>query len=122
MDREAWQATVHGVANSQTRLSDFHFPKLGKRWVAWLDGDPWSSSAHLGSCSNPLAPTDGEAALVGETKPAGTLAGLRWDSHSTSHTGDSQEQSHRPAYPHRPQPPPRHLPQPIPGSQGSSCY
>ena len=25
MDREAWQATVHGVAKSQTRLSDFHF-------------------------------------------------------------------------------------------------
>ena len=23
MDREAWQATVHGVAKSQTRLSDF---------------------------------------------------------------------------------------------------
>ena len=22
MDREAWQATVHGVVNSQTRLSD----------------------------------------------------------------------------------------------------
>ena len=26
MDREAWQATVHGVAKNQTRLSDFHFP------------------------------------------------------------------------------------------------
>ena len=24
MDREAWQATVHGVAKSQTRLSDQH--------------------------------------------------------------------------------------------------
>ena len=24
MDREAWQATVHGVTKSQTRLSDFH--------------------------------------------------------------------------------------------------
>ena len=23
MDREAWQATVHGVAKSRTRLSDF---------------------------------------------------------------------------------------------------
>ena len=25
MDREAWQATVHGVAKSQTKLSDYHF-------------------------------------------------------------------------------------------------
>ena len=28
MDRGAWQATVHGVAKSQTRLSDFHFSSL----------------------------------------------------------------------------------------------
>ena len=26
MDRGAWWATVHGVAKSQTQLSDFHFP------------------------------------------------------------------------------------------------
>ena len=25
MDRGAWQATVHGIAKSRTRLSDFHF-------------------------------------------------------------------------------------------------
>ena len=25
MDRGAWQATVHGVAKTWTRLSDFHF-------------------------------------------------------------------------------------------------
>ena len=34
MDREAWQAAVHGVAKSRTRLSDFtftfHFPALEK--------------------------------------------------------------------------------------------
>ena len=27
MDRGAWRATVHGVTNSRTRLSDFHFPR-----------------------------------------------------------------------------------------------
>ena len=25
MDREAWRAATHGVAKSQTQLSDFHF-------------------------------------------------------------------------------------------------
>ena len=34
MDKRAWQAAVHGVAKSQTRLSDFtftfHFPALEK--------------------------------------------------------------------------------------------
>ena len=29
MDRGAWQATVHGVAKSRTRLSDFHFFSTG---------------------------------------------------------------------------------------------
>ena len=29
MDRGAWQATVHGVAKSQTRLSDYHFSLFG---------------------------------------------------------------------------------------------
>ena len=27
MDRGAWQATVHGVTKSQTRLSDYHTEK-----------------------------------------------------------------------------------------------
>ena len=30
MDREAWQVTVHGVAKSRTRLSDFTSPHLTK--------------------------------------------------------------------------------------------
>ena len=28
MDREAWRAAIHGVAKSQTRLSDFTFTSL----------------------------------------------------------------------------------------------
>jgi len=31
MDREAWWATVHGVAKSQTRLSDFTYLLENKR-------------------------------------------------------------------------------------------
>ena len=29
MDRGTWQATVHGVAKSQRKLSNFHFRDLG---------------------------------------------------------------------------------------------
>ena len=32
MDRRAWQATVHGVTNSQTRLSGFT-PDLVVQWL-----------------------------------------------------------------------------------------
>ena len=30
MDKGAWQATVHGVTESQTQLSDFHFQGEGE--------------------------------------------------------------------------------------------
>ena len=30
MDRGSWQATVHGVTKSQTRLNDFLFTRSGK--------------------------------------------------------------------------------------------
>ena len=33
MDRGAWWATVHGVAKSQTQLSDFHMAKLTSVWL-----------------------------------------------------------------------------------------
>ena len=43
MDGEAWWATVHGVAKSQTRLSDFTFTFLlvgnSQEWEAWPAGE-----------------------------------------------------------------------------------
>ena len=33
MDKAAWQATVHGVAKSQTQLSDFHTSLDGKKKI-----------------------------------------------------------------------------------------
>ena len=33
MDREAWRAAVHGVAKSQTRLSDRTELMLSKQWI-----------------------------------------------------------------------------------------
>ena len=45
MDREAWGAAVHGVAKSQTRLSDFtftfHFHTLEKEMAAHSSGLAW---------------------------------------------------------------------------------
>ena len=49
MDRGAWQATVHGVAMSQTRLSDKHFhlevkefqglPETTRNWEKSKEGN-----------------------------------------------------------------------------------
>ena len=35
MDREAWQATAHGVAKSQTNLSDKHTHRLETQLGSW---------------------------------------------------------------------------------------
>ena len=35
MDRGAWQATVHGVTWSQTRLSDYHFDFTHTNVLPW---------------------------------------------------------------------------------------
>ena len=36
MDREAWRATVHGIAKSQTRLSDYTFTFLDVKEIEYL--------------------------------------------------------------------------------------
>ena len=47
MDREAWGATVHGVAKSRTRLSDFTFGEGNGTPLQYsclenpLDGGAW---------------------------------------------------------------------------------
>ena len=40
MDREAWRAAVHGVAKSQTRLSDFTFTFISILFLG-LDLSPY---------------------------------------------------------------------------------
>ena len=59
MDRGAWQATVHGVAKSQTQLSDFHI--------------------HIGSFrASQVAPEVKNApANAGDIRDAGLIPGLK---------------------------------------------
>ena len=55
MDGAAWWAAVHGVARSQTRLSDFtftfHFPALEKEWQptpVYLPGESQGQGSLVG--------------------------------------------------------------------------
>ena len=55
MDRGAWQATAHGVAKSQTQLSDFpftfHFHALEKEWqptLVFLPGESQGQGSLVG--------------------------------------------------------------------------
>ena len=56
MDREAWRAAIHGVAKSQTRLSDFtftfHFPALEKEMATHSSVFAWRipGMAEPGGC------------------------------------------------------------------------
>ena len=72
MDREAWWAAVHGVAKSQTRLSDFtftfHFHALERKWQ----------------------PTP--VFLPGESQGRGSLVGCRLWGHIESDTTEATQQ------------------------------
>ena len=46
MDREAWRAAIHGVAKSQTGLSNFTYGVLKARKLNWF-AIPFSSGPHF---------------------------------------------------------------------------
>ena len=66
MDGGAWQATVHGVAKSQTRLSDFTF------------------TFHFHALEKEMATHS--SVLAGESQGRGSLVGCRLWGHTESDT------------------------------------
>ena len=54
MDRGAWQATVHGIPNCWTQLSDFHFSLLWKKKT-----EHWKCSIIYGGLERDCARSEG---------------------------------------------------------------
>ena len=53
MDGGAWWATVHGVAQSWTRLSDFTSTNWRRKWQptpVFLPGESWGWGSLVGHC------------------------------------------------------------------------
>ena len=66
MDREAWRASIHGVAKSQTRLSDFTF------------------TFHFHALEKEMATHS--SVLPGESQGRGSLVGCPlWGTHRVKH-------------------------------------
>ena len=78
MDREAWRATIHGVAKSRTRLSDFpftfHFPHWRRKWQPtplFLPGESQGRGSLVGCHLWGLTESDMTEALAGAQAQAG---------------------------------------------------
>ena len=76
MDRGAWQVIVHGIANSQTWLSDFHFLGGGPRWrlvpypwMQWAGASLTVLSSYTGRYTDRSQATGVECKLEPRTVP-----------------------------------------------------
>ena len=79
MDKEAWRATVHGIAENQTRLNDCHFTSRGLVKVRQVVS--MCTSESLCPPSNPRTSTS-QWTLEGSCLPGGDwLRDARWEGH-----------------------------------------